>query len=139
MDGLVNKICGGCSKELPLDMFHNSTRDGPRKKCKPCRRLEALRDRDLYGEKRREADRAKIASGLKIRIPHKKGSNKYIAQGRSRYAIRSGKIKRLPCEVCGSEKSHGHHDDYLKPFELRFLCARHHRLWHLENGEGKNA
>lgn len=132
------KICGGCAKSLPLSMFHNSTRDGPRKKCKSCRRLEAIRDRDLYGEKRRENDRLRIADGRKIGPKKDLQSNKYKAQYKAKNAITLGKIKRLPCEICGSEKSHGHHDDYLKIYELRFLCARHHRLWHLENGPGKN-
>ena len=91
----------------------------------------------MYGEKRRESDRLRIVNGKK-RVPHKIGSNMYVAQYKSRYAIRAGKVKRLPCEVCGSEKSHGHHDDYLKLYEVRFLCARHHRLWHLENGPGLN-
>jgi hypothetical protein len=46
-------------------------------------------------------------------------------------AIRSGKLKRLPCEVCGNLKSHAHHDDYSKPLDVRFLCDPHHREHHL--------
>lgn len=45
-------------------------------------------------------------------------------------AIRDGKIVRQPCEVCGSERSHGHHDDYSKPLEVRWLCAVHHAEQH---------
>jgi hypothetical protein len=46
-------------------------------------------------------------------------------------AIKTGKLKRQPCEVCGStENIHGHHDDYEKPLEVRWLCARHHRIEH---------
>ena len=42
-------------------------------------------------------------------------------------AIRSGKIKREPCEICGLEKVHAHHDDYSKPLKIRWLCRKHHR------------
>jgi hypothetical protein len=45
-------------------------------------------------------------------------------------AIKSGRIKRGPCEVCGKPKAHGHHDDYSKPLEVRWLCQKHHMQHH---------
>ena len=54
-------------------------------------------------------------------------------------ALRGGRISKMPCEVCGiTESIHGHHDDYAKPLNVRWLCAAHHRQWHSENGEGLN-
>lgn len=41
-------------------------------------------------------------------------------------AIRRGKISRGACEVCGN-LGQAHHDDYSKPFDVRWLCFRHHR------------
>jgi hypothetical protein len=48
-------------------------------------------------------------------------------------AIRRGVLVRQPCEQCGSsgqfngrEGVHAHHDDYSKPFEVRWLCHFHH-------------
>lgn len=55
------------------------------------------------------------------------------------YAIEMDMLQKKPCELCGCEKVHGHHDDYDKPLDVRWLCSAHHRLWHKENGEGKNA
>lgn len=52
------------------------------------------------------------------------------AQKAAHKAIVSGKLVRQPCEVCGEEKVHAHHDDYTKPLEVRWLCPSHHRLEH---------
>jgi len=47
-------------------------------------------------------------------------------------AIRSGKIKRLPCERCGTLPSEAHHDDYTKPLKVRWLCKKHHTELHTD-------
>jgi hypothetical protein len=44
--------------------------------------------------------------------------------------IRSGRIARQPCEVCGSIPSQGHHPDYSKPLEVQWLCRKHHQELH---------
>ena len=55
---------------------------------------------------------------------------KYKAQTAIQNAIKSGKLVRKPCEVCGDEKSEAHHDDYYKPIDVRWLCRTHHRQYH---------
>jgi len=40
------------------------------------------------------------------------------------------KLKRQPCEVCGSLDTQAHHDDYSKPLEVRWLCQLHHSRVH---------
>jgi ribosomal protein S27AE len=57
----------------------------------------------------------------------------------ARYAIRTGKIARQPCEACAAERAQAHHDDYLKPLSVRWLCVRCHRAWHREHGEAANS
>jgi len=47
-----------------------------------------------------------------------------------RKALKTGKIKREPCEFCGNPKSEGHHHDYTKPLLVRWVCKRHHLLVH---------
>ena len=56
-----------------------------------------------------------------IRYPEK-----YKARYTLRNAIRTGLIKRGTCEVCGNTKTEAHHDDYSKPFEVKWLCHKHH-------------
>lgn len=46
------------------------------------------------------------------------------------YAIKRGEIVRQPCEKCGDPISEGHHDDYSKPLEVRWLCKTHHMKVH---------
>lgn len=42
-------------------------------------------------------------------------------------AVRAGRVVKGPCEVCDSTgRVHGHHDDYTKPLEVRWLCPAHH-------------
>lgn len=47
-------------------------------------------------------------------------------------ALKSGALKKLPCEVCGNRHSLAHHDNYDKPLLVKWLCDRHHRARHIE-------
>lgn len=55
----------------------------------------------------------------------------HLAHQRVRRAVARGAMVPQPCEECGGEVSVGHHDDYARPLEVRWLCDRHHRRWHL--------
>jgi hypothetical protein len=46
-------------------------------------------------------------------------------------ALRRGLIARKPCEVCGCEQTDAHHDNYLEPLRVRWLCRRHHKAAHV--------
>jgi predicted Fe-S protein YdhL (DUF1289 family) len=46
------------------------------------------------------------------------------------HALRAGTLERGPCEVCGATRVHGHHDDYSRPLDVRWLCPRHHSEHH---------
>lgn len=43
---------------------------------------------------------------------------------------RRGKLTPEPCERCGSERVHKHHENYGKPLDVRWLCPQDHRLEH---------
>jgi len=45
-------------------------------------------------------------------------------------ALRLGKIRSKPCEVCKEILSEAHHFDYNKPLEVMWLCKAHHSAWH---------
>jgi hypothetical protein len=63
---------------------------------------------------------------------------KQLCRNKLTVAIRAGRIKREPCIVCKSEKSQAHHDDYTKPYEVKWLCALHHTEYHRNNTENIN-
>lgn len=50
-------------------------------------------------------------------------------------AIRAGRLVRQPCEKCGADKAHAHHDDYDRPLEVRWLCRKHHDEHHRLMGD----
>jgi len=63
---------------------------------------------------------------------------KLAARKEVRRALIAGTIAASPCEVCGSVFAHAHHDDYAQPLKVRWLCATHHKAWHVQNGPGAN-
>ena len=114
--------------------------DGHLNKCKNCTKkdvhehrlanLETIRAYDRDRGNRQTAEYRKL---YKLTYP-----NKYKSVTMVNNAIRDNKLFREPCETCGHEETHAHHDDYLKPLNVRWLCAAHHRQWHVQHGEGKN-
>ena len=64
------------------------------------------------------------------RIYREKYPEKVKAQQIFNYALKSGKTERSPCEICGEIKVHAHHDNYQKPFDIRWLCPIHHKAAH---------
>jgi ribosomal protein S27AE len=60
-----------------------------------------------------------------------KNTEKRKAQWAANNAVRNGKLTPQPCETCGTtERVQKHHDDYSKPLNVRWLCARCHGIEH---------
>ncbi|RJE79000.1 hypothetical protein DWB67_14640 [Paracoccus sp. JM45] len=55
---------------------------------------------------------------------------KYDAHKAVCKAMRSGKLEKQHCEVCGASHVDAHHDNYDKPLNVRWLCRRHHIQLH---------
>lgn len=89
---------------------------------------------DHYGYRGLEL-RAKTVKGKReIKLSRNKNTHKKRAKEKVRYAISVGKlVKPLNCGHCDVSSSvttiHGHHEDYSKPLDVVWLCARcHHGL-----------
>jgi transposase-like protein len=84
--------------------------------------------------------RNKIKISARVKCYREKYPNKYKAHILVNNALQNKKLLKEPCENCGDEdNTHGHHDDYLKPLNVRWLCPGCHSQWHTENGEGLNS
>lgn len=140
------KKCFKCkvSKELNEFYVHKQMKDGHLNKCKLCARNDSRKHRSLNIEKIRNYDRSRgnrqsieYIKNYKERYP-----KKYKAKIITNNAVRDGKITKLYyCTECRVENKriYGHHDDYNKPLEVRWLCQACHKQWHAKNGEAKNA
>lgn len=97
--------------------------------CAECRRQQRRESYHRNIEKERSWSRQKYLKDpdyyKKVVSPEKEKARKKL-----RNLIARGKITRLPCVVCGEEKTHGHHEDYSKPLEVIWLCVNHHALLH---------
>jgi hypothetical protein len=125
--------------------------DGHLGKCKECCKRDNNKNRkekiDYY--KNYDKERANLPHRVEARFLYSKtekgklsgnkakakwrdnNSDRRAAHGILYRAIRSGKVIKMPCEVCGrSEKIHGHHEDYTKPLEVKWLCPKHHKDAH---------
>lgn len=130
------KRCFKCQQEKPPEQFyrHPQMADGRLNKCKECARADVSSN---YGAKRpqysayeqhRQADpQRRTRKQAYLRAHNKRNPQKAKARRALGYAVSTGKVARLPCEVCGNPKSQGHHDDYSKPLDVRWLCFRCHR------------
>ena len=155
---MSEKTCRKCGETKPLIEFcENAKRkSGFGSPCKVCNNaLKRAYRQTPNGKALTKASRAryikspharavKAASGRRYRAtPNGKAVAKasdrkknednplaYKAHALVRTAIKSGKLTRMPCEVCGGESGAAHHDDYSKPLAIRWLCRLHHAEVH---------
>ena len=135
----TTKTCRGCSITLPIDSFyrHNRMADGRLNFCVECvkRRIAEHRDKNLERIRKYDRERSKLPHRQPMRRPRRTAQPENrparVAVGN---AIRDGRLIRPEeCSDCGKQcKPEAHHDDYLKPLDVRWLCrschCRHHRL-----------
>lgn len=89
--------------------------------------------REYYRNRRNSelAFRERLAKN--VRASYEKHRDEAKARRMVRDAIASGRIRRQPCEVCGTEPTQAHHDDYNYPLKVRWLCSVCHAEWHRNN------
>ena len=136
--------CRRCHSVKPVTEYYRNNRSSSGydlSKCIECAKAGVRENRADKVEYYREYDRERGSRQTPEYRDEYRASYpaKYKANNAVSNAVRDGKLLREPCEVCGERRNvHGHHDDYAKPLCVRWLCAAHHRQWHIENGEGLN-
>lgn len=129
------KTCFKCERTLPLEEFHRHPKmaDGHLGKCKACACQDVRENRQrrikhyMTYDKKRMMLPHRVQRRRKYDRENPKGRKARIAVSN---AVRRGKLIRQPCEVCGNLKSLGHHPDYAKRLEVRWLCHQHHAAVH---------
>lgn len=147
------KTCNKCNIPKELSEYHKNkkAKDGLQAKCKLCikvytdkyvkeniERIKEYRSRPEVIEAKkikRSTAHGKISTNRANRNSRNRYKNAAKAQNKFNHAINSGKILRpIFCDNCPSSVNvQGHHDDYNKPLEVRWLCGKCHRIWHESN------
>lgn len=160
----MQKQCFKCGETKPLSAFyrHPKMPDGHVNKCKECNKKDVRKNRQDNIEYYRDYDRRRAMNPDRVEARNlyrnTDEGREVVARLRSEYiernpikraahimvgnAVRDGRLhKPSRCQKCGHspKRLHGHHDDYAKPLEVRWLCPMCHKKWHDENGEGANA
>lgn len=108
--------------------------------CKRCKqklytrewyRRKSMADRRAWmGRKDPERRRANNTANRYRHAGEPEEMVKRRARMAAKNAVRDGRLIRRPCEDCGAEPAQGHHEDYSKPLEVRWLCVRCHSARH---------
>lgn len=132
----MTKECFKCHQLLPLDQFyvHRQMADGHLNKCKACTKSDVKQHRNDNLEKIRAYDRERGNRQTQDDVRQYRANNpeKYFTHYMVNDAKRTGKLIPQPCEACGEEPAHAHHDDYTRPLDVRWLCPAHHRQHHAQ-------
>jgi hypothetical protein len=138
------KQCTKCGVSKAAEFFYKnvSAEDGLTSACNVClsqyqktrrAKLGALKPSDW---KKKTADKAAYMREWKAKNPTRmtllkkrwleNNPQRAKVKDAVKYALKTGKLTRLPCFVCGELKSQGHHPDYSRPLDVVWLCKPHH-------------
>ena len=135
----TSKKCRKCGEDKPLSEFYKGRgKLGVYARCKACivvrvttylrANVEKYREyeKKRYNDPSRTAKRRLYNERMRERHPEKFRAYSHVTIAKKRGLWNPG-----PCEVCGTtENIEGHHDDYSKPLEVRWLCKQHHQEHH---------
>ena len=136
---MLKKKCFKCGETKPIEEFykHPEMADGHLGKCKECTKKDVSenyrKNIDYYIEyykNRNHTHKRKRQILFYQKKRRRINPQKEKAHRAVNNAVKSGRLIRQPCEVCGSKNVQAHHDDYSKPLEVRWLCFKHHRELH---------
>lgn len=133
------KTCFKCNTEKPLTEFyrHPAMGDGHLGKCKECTKKDVkdTRAANLDYYRAYDRDRASLPHRIELRERvfaewKKAHPDRRTAHSKVGSALRSGRLTRLPCWVCGQDRAEAHHPDYSMPLDVVWLCREHHAQLH---------
>jgi hypothetical protein len=136
---MLSKRCFKCNEEKALSDYyrHPQMADGHLNKCIKCTKKDVREHRVNNPERVRAYDRMRAKRPERIEASRAiwerwraQNPERRAAQLQLGYAVRAGKIQKLPCLICGEEKAEAHHPDYSAPLAVVWLCSPHHHQAH---------
>lgn len=120
------KKCKKCGIEKEASEFYkeNRTKDGLRPNCKVCYEKARVGYQKEY--RKTETSLAIYRKHRALYAKNPENREKIRARDTLNNAIKAGRLSKKPCIICGDEKVHGHHYDYSKPLDVKWLCRKHH-------------
>lgn len=110
--------------------YYNENRDAVNERNREHGKHYRIANKEKIREKNRlyqKTERGKMVLRRASMKEREAFPEKFKARNAINGAIRSGKIKRKPCQKCGtSDNIQAHHTDYSKPLDVMWLCHRHH-------------
>lgn len=132
----IERICGNCGKVFMARLY--KVEEGNGKYCSiHCSSQANYKIRPVSYKSNQKLDknhnwkggisfnRYKYSKQYKENNPEKNNAHQKV-----HIAIKNGTIIKQPCKICGCINSQAHHNDYSKPLEVVWLCAKHHREVH---------
>lgn len=140
----MEKTCDACGLPFPLETGyyrHRGMLSGYLNTCKSCvcarvkRNYDAARPaKSAYEQERARRPARKADASHHQRVHRARHPDRYKARALVNNAIAAGKLTRGACVRCGTtEHVQAHHRDYSRPFEIVWVCFKHHR--EVEHGQ----
>lgn len=149
------KRCCKCKQFLPVELFGKckTYSDGLAISCKPCLakiatdpEVKRKRNEKLRALRKTEAGKAAAWRSIK-KFRESENGKKWRRRTIDNYnrnhperamihtaisnKLKRGEMVKQPCRECGEVVVDAHHEDYSKPFDVIWLCRKHHNELHL--------
>lgn len=144
-DETEGRYCKDCRHTLPVSEFYSTWCV-----CKACEKARKRRVRDanrgvLNQQLSKDNSSREWArrNPDKVRDAYRRYAARYPerrrAYARVRHALDAGRLQKPNrCESCGAEALlSGHHEDYSRPLDVRWLCRRCHHRADKEKSDGR--
>lgn len=128
-DGL-SSWCVYCQHEQKIKYYKNPEAIFKRKIYDKFNRKGGTYNSIEYQRNYRNTEIGKLVSKKGVSLYKKRHPEKHSAHQKIYRAIKSGKIQKEPCWVCGDINSHGHHSNYFLPYSVIWVCKKHHSMIH---------
>jgi len=127
--------CNDC-KKFKLKKEYYNLKSG-HYRCKKCCHIRRLQQYDLtqkqaieYTKKWAIKNKKRIKEYERNRSKMQDNSIEMQCRHKVAIALRSNKIRKKRCNVCGKLIVEAHHEDYSKPLKVIWLCHTHHMELH---------